>query len=756
MRTRKGIKIAADGGAWGWQRVFLQDGALLYRSGLTPQGMIVRRTSDGLQVPAVVDQWDDTGVDLLVLAPIPQRGVVESYRVEAGDDLTTPTTNFMSYGKREPAANRSIEDPNGYTVYDEQAESGNSIASNVKFVHPFVCKVPEGSWARNLDANLRGEVTHLIADTPYPGNNTDYENPVLFYSADNCKTRYPVPSPSIPWPIDGVPASGSNKDVCVFFLPESGDVVVSWKNPVDEAKFARISGTHLTDAAIDSEWSNASVNADVSSEFVLSNSYIALTDDRVRAFFTSPAPNDSDGCGSIYYRDTENFTDGASAVWTTETRIALAGGEYDRGWWHGGICHDGKGGPLSDGYYYLPYTEGKAGIVATFHDDKSHVRVFRSRSIDGPWEPSLDFLIEGGADLAVDGLYMCTINESDGGEQFAVYSMRGSDGFYTVGRHWVDLQARTVPKATAFNQGWGSSSGYDSDSPLLAAIDFQRGLLVDASPNSNDASLVGSPTHTIGDGVELNGTSQNIVIGSSDLLGGESYVDIGGLFTFPASLTGGTQGVLFDDNPGSGGSFEYGLRFLVDPATGQVTDLYWHNGSTAQGSASAVGPDLRGGTHFIRLIYDAANSAAKLVIDGIVYATTTVSGSLRSNAAKRVRIGCDGGGSNYLSLTAHYFYIRTGSGIDYSLFRPGYAYADAAIETSGQDSEDALAAAFKGLRWDASIVPSGRDIERILRAAGAIDVGFRALRHGETDESYEQENPASRTFMVDQKQYGST
>lgn len=680
---RKSLNMAADGGAWNWQRAFVQDAAVLSNP-VEAGDMIVRRESDGLQVPAIVTQNDADGIDVNVLLPLTLRSTYEQYYLDVATAGTAAATSWPSFGVRQAAPTSGID--GAYTVYTGEDETGSSTSS-AEFVHPFVVKVPSGSWASHLDSDLDGEVTHLIADTPYPGSNADYENPVLFYSTDNCATRARVPSTSIPWPLDGVPASGSNKDVCAFFLPESGDLVVSWSNPVDGAKFARISGTHLTDAAVDSEWANTSVKENIDSEFTVSPSYIALSDNRVRCYLTSPAPNDNDGCGSIYYRDTTNFLAGASATWTAEQQVSLAGGELDRGWWHGGICHDGKGGAFHDGYYYLIYSEGQAGQVATFDSDDlgSHARLFRSRSIDGPWEPALDVLIEhgGASTISEEGIYQIAISEDAAGKPFVVCSMKDAAGDYAVGRAAVDLRRTLVPTATAYNQGWGSASVYATASPLLAAVDFQRDTLSDASGNGNDATLTGSPPQTEGVGVVLDGSTQRIEFGSNDLLGGETYVDMGGLFTFPATFsTVDSLGVVLDNNPGSGGSFNYAVRLRVDPTTGQVSDYYWYGQTAAVGTAADIGPDLRGGTHFIRAIYDDANDQIKLFIDGAAYYTGSTDGALRANAANRIQCGAFPDLSNALDMTVHYVYVRTGGGPDYTFYRGGRGYALPAAETT--------------------------------------------------------------------------
>lgn len=671
MVIRKTIKTSFDGGAAGWQRVFIRDREILDL--VAGDGdVMARRAADNARLPVRVLERSATVLDLQILLHTPQRDAAEDVYVEVIGAGRPAATTFPTFGTTVSAPAEEMDE--AMTVYTGEGETGSSVSSNV-FVHPYVVRVPVGNWARNLDSNLNGEVTHLIIDTPYPAANGDYENPVIFYSTDNCVTRTRVPSASIPWPLDGNPVTGDNKDVAGFFLPDSGDLIVTWVSN-DVSKFARISGDHLTNCAVDSEFEIDGADFRVDSQSAWAKSWLPLGNDEVRCFLASPSPTDTGGSGSLYYRDTESFSNGAAMIWSAPTRVALAGGEYDRGWWHGGIAHDGQGGRFPDGYYYLIYTETLAGAIAGFDTSPvSFARVFRSTSIDGPWEPSLVKLVAGGSGIAVAGVYMASLSFDDAGNTFVVCSGKRDATNFTVGRVAVDLSDTTVSEADAFNAGLGSSSVYDDSSPLKVAMDLEQGL-EDVSANAWNVTTEGDAVVTAGTGVVLNGSDQAILVGDAeDLLGGLSYVDMTLVATFPETLTN-TETALFGDDTSSG---EYALRLRVATSTGQITGAYFHNGSASLGIGTAIGPDLRGGTHVIRALYDVANNQRKFFVDNAAVHSGVAGGALRAANGRQFYIGRSGAASRFTAMTVHYFEMRTGAGPLLTTYRGGFAYPTGAI-----------------------------------------------------------------------------
>lgn len=367
-----------------------------------PVYVIARRTSASMRVSVAIDSPTSTATAKRLTLTA----------TDGGTAWVNPTDWSASYAVPSSVGpSIAIDDGNG-NVY-------NTGTPMDEWVHPNVMRVDNltgnAKWLTYKDAAEAtatvGTITHIRIDTPFPGGNDDWENPYLLYSTDNGLTWAEFSAalnPVEPWP----GGTGFNSDPC-FAITSTGALRVFVRQTTDGVSqtlyYRDVTGTHVGDATASARTAATGTTGWTAPSIVKSGSTWYL-------FYRSAGP----------VRRMSSTDEGAT--WSGDQEVLKAnatadGLEYDFKYWHGSVV-----GPIG-GYYYATYSENNSGAAT---DGNTRFRLWRSASVDGPWEAAHPELVRFGTGIAATTVYQgCLFEKTDGTLGFIMSGQ--NTGVYKVG-----------------------------------------------------------------------------------------------------------------------------------------------------------------------------------------------------------------------------------------------------------------------------------------------------------------------------------
>lgn len=467
--------------------------------------------------------------------------------------------------------------------------AGTRLDVDGEWVHGHCTRVPVDSWMRDNgeDAN---PVTHVAVSTPYPGGNSNYENPYLLYSTDDGDSwriwpKFFVENGSSDYynPIIGDPDPGSsslfNSDCTLAIMPD-GNLLVMWRSATVE-----LDRVVISPAVSSPTLANCTVGS--VTQPTLDESYLDLTPlhpaPTGRNFITPTIAYENDILYLFFIMWEENeiptgrigvkmrSTDGG-VTFTDPVKIFDygPGKPFFENVWHIGISPE-----KINGYWWMLASPSIGLNVDWDGDDQNEFRLIRSPSLAN-WETTSEvdhsfFLDRDGGTATVPFVYQGHLFLASDGETVRVYA-HTNDG--TDWQQYVadaNITARTLTDA----EWWGLglvTAVLTAPAPLLFVdAEFGPETIADLGRDAVAVTPQGTPDDL---GRGLNGGVRCAEAGESYVTGATVANKHEGLWieidiTIPEDYAGAAAPLLMDRSA-TGGSADFGrnavpLRIVMRP-----------------------------------------------------------------------------------------------------------------------------------------------------------------------------------------------
>jgi hypothetical protein len=484
--------------------------------------------------------------------------------------------------------------------------TGLAIDPTDQSVHPYALRVPADSWMAS--DGIGGTVTHIMADTPYPAGDDDYEATSLMYSTDGGATW--AEWPGVTNPMEPSPAgAGIVYDPCMI-ITDDGALRVYYNYDSDGLVYRELTGTDLSNVTVGNR-----VVCTVAGSIA---SLVGISIVRRGGTWYLFGTTSSGANVGAWQRRTS--TDGES--WSDAEIVIPTWKLASRRWWHGAVT-----GPYRGGWYYLVASE--FSLTDGPGTGANPLRLFRSRDLD-TWQMSPQLLLTptGGT---WDLFYQACLYERTDGQIALIFSGKAAGPPIT----WFVGQVSPVPELSEmYNHSSDVFFGYGSDvlkptaATMVCVYDFADGdAMADLSAASATVSLVNAPTHAAHVGyIFAKASKQRVVLPFSlASLGTQWAIEVD--FTVPASLPGATNHFVACERTATKHAMQiYIYRDDTDKA-GRLDFAYYDEDGAGKYTTQTM-PDLRGGRHVVRMVNSsgAATTPRSLwvFVDGKQYYASSV------------------------------------------------------------------------------------------------------------------------------------